>query len=152
MSDETELQTWRPLAEAKRGPPESYQALVRREALSLGDGGRRGLLGSATYRFPIWRHINKQFLHVMFKDLYGGVFFEAANAWNETELKTSDYKKSIGGELRLNLGSYYSYPTTISYTTAYGLDEVIFVNPVFTTEPIIQGKNWRHYFLVGFTF
>jgi outer membrane protein assembly factor BamA len=115
-------------------------------------GGRRGVLGSVTYRFPLLRRINKQLSFLTLKDIYGGVFFESANAWNKTELKDHDYKKSLGYEVRLNMGSWYAYPTTVSVTGAYPLDEVIFFNPVYTTEPVINEKQWRYYVSVGFTF
>ena len=57
-----------------------------------------------------------------------------------------------GFEVRLNMGSFYSYPTTVNVASAYSLDEVVFFNPVFTTEPIIGEKEWRHYVTIGFTF
>jgi len=115
-------------------------------------GGRRGVLGSATYRFPIWRRIDKQLLNLTLKDIYGGVFFESANAWNKTEIKDYGYKKSVGYEVRLNMGSFYSYPTTVNFVSAYPLNDVVFFNPVFTTEPIVNDKKWRYYLTVGFTF
>lgn len=114
-------------------------------------GGRKGVIGSATYRFPIWRRINKQFLHLTFKDIYGGVLFETANAW-KANFDPDDFKSSAGFELRLNLGSFYSYPTTVGLTSAYSLDEVVFFNPAFSRAPVLHEKKFRHYLTVGFTF
>ncbi|NIM20300.1 MAG: hypothetical protein GTO51_08730 [Candidatus Latescibacteria bacterium] len=115
-------------------------------------GGRKALLGSVTYRFPIWRRINKQFLHLYVRDLYGSIFYEAGNAWNEDKLKTTGYEKTIGYEARLLLGSFYTYPTSISVVAAYPLNEVIFNDPVFGELPIVHKKEWRYYVTVGFEF
>ncbi|MFQ5510737.1 MAG: hypothetical protein ACE5EO_02710 [Candidatus Krumholzibacteriia bacterium] len=116
-------------------------------------GGRRGALASVTYRFPIKRNINKQFLHLYFRDLYGGVFFEAANAWTESGFKTNDYKRSVGYELRLSLGSFYVFPTAISLVSAYSLDPVSFVDPGFSIPVVItQDRGFSYYFTLGFGF
>lgn len=114
-------------------------------------GGRKGVIGSAAYRFPIWRRINKQLLHLTFKDVYGSVFYEVANAWKHN-FEIDDFKRSAGFELRFNLGSFYSYPTTVSFASAYSMDEVVFFNPNFSREPVLHDKKWRHYLTVGFTF
>lgn len=115
-------------------------------------GGRKNLMGSATYRFPIWRRINKQLLHLYFRDLYGNVFFEAGNAWNEDKLKTTGYEKSLGYEVRLSMGSFYTYPAAFSVVAAYPLDEVLFNDPVFGVLPIVQKQKWRYYVTLGFEF
>ncbi len=116
-------------------------------------GGRRGALASATYRFPIKRNINKQFLHLYFRDLYGSIFFETANAWNESKFKTHDYRSSVGYELRLSLGSYYLFPTAISLVSAYSLDPVSFVDPGFSIPVVItQDRGFSYYFTLGFGF
>jgi len=114
-------------------------------------GGRGAALASATYRFPIWRRINKQLSWLTFKDIYGGAFFEIANAWDHAGFEDQAYKRSAGYELRLNLGSFYVYPTTVSITGAYALDEAIFRNPLFDIE-VVHEPQWRHYMTLGFTF
>ncbi|MFH1756056.1 MAG: BamA/TamA family outer membrane protein, partial [Candidatus Latescibacterota bacterium] len=115
-------------------------------------GGRKNLMGSAMYRFPIWTRINKQFLHLYFRDMYGNVFFEAGNAWNEDKLKTTGYKKSLGYEFRLSMGSFYVYPTALSIVAAYPLDEVLFNDPVFGLLPVVQKQKWHYYVTLGFEF
>jgi Tol biopolymer transport system component len=115
-------------------------------------GGRKNLMGGAMYRFPIWRRINKQLLHLYFRDLYGNVFFEAGNAWNEDELKTTGYEKSLGYEVRLSMGSFYTYPAALNVVAAYPLDEVLFNDPVFGVLPIVQKQKWRYYVTLGFEF
>lgn len=115
-------------------------------------GGRKGAMASATYRFPIFRRINRQMSWLTFKDLYGGVFYEGGGAWN-SETTPDAYYTSAGGELRLRLGSFYNYPTAINFTAAYAMDEARYVNPVFTDVPdVIYDPQWRYYVVIGFTF
>jgi hypothetical protein len=117
-------------------------------------GGRKAVLGSVTYRFPIVRNINRQFLHLYFRDVYGSVFFESANAWNANEFKDHGYRKSAGYELRMSLGSYYVFPTAVSIVAAYSLDPVSFVDPGIGSVPITiaQARKWSYYFTVAFGF
>jgi Tol biopolymer transport system component len=121
-------------------------------------GGRKGALASVTYRFPIWRRINHQASWLTFKDLYGGIFYEAASAWNEGTLPQDDpkvdrtYYQTVGGELRLNMGSFYSYPTTVNVMAAYAMDEAVYVNPIASVAPILYDPQWRYYVLMGFSF
>lgn len=121
-------------------------------------GGRKGALASATYRFPIWRRINRQASWITLKDIYGGVFYEVASAWNTGNLPsddpalTRDYYSSAGGELRLNMGAFYSYPTAVNFSAAYALDEAKYVNPIFSVPVVNYNPQWRYYLMVGFTF
>ena len=113
-------------------------------------GGRQGALASGTYRFPILRNIGRQLSWLTFRDVYGGVFFEAGHAW-ENHFKINDLKKSVGLELRLLLGSYYSYPTAINFVAARSLDRSVFFLPAFE-QTTIHEPQWRYYLQVGFTF
>jgi Tol biopolymer transport system component len=117
-------------------------------------GGKKAALGSLTYRFPVWRNINEQFLHLYFRDLYGGVFFETANAWSTRGFETKGYKNSVGFDLRLSLGSFYLYPVALSWTAAYSLDPVENVLYGFSALPVVirQEKGWSHYLTMGFGF
>ena len=115
-------------------------------------GGKKAAIGSLTYRFPIWRNINEQVLHLYFRDLYGGAFVETANAWSTSGFSTDGYKNSAGFEVRLSLGSYYLYPTAISWVSAYALDPVENVLPGTFPVVIRQEKGWSHYFSLGFDF
>jgi Tol biopolymer transport system component len=121
-------------------------------------GGRKGAMASVTYRFPIWRQINKQASWLTIKDLYGGVFYEAASVWNNGNLPTDDpdiardYYSTVGGELRLNLGSFYSYPTTVNVMAAYAMDKAVYVNPIASVAPVYYDPQWRYYVIVGFSF
>lgn len=117
-------------------------------------GGSRGVLGSITYRFPILRGIDKQLFHIYFRDLYGGVFAETANAWSSSGFKTSGYNDSAGFEMRLSLGSYYIFPTTVSVVGAYAFDPVTFTGSSIGDIPveIRQDRGWSYYFMLGFGF
>jgi hypothetical protein len=115
-------------------------------------GGNKAAIGSLTYRFPIWRNINEQVLNLYFRDLYGGAFVETANAWSTSDFETEGYKNSAGFEVRLSLGSYYLYPTAVSWVSAYALDPVENVLPGTFPVVIRQDKGWSHYFSLGFSF
>lgn len=121
-------------------------------------GGRKGAMLSATYRFPILRRMNKQASWLTFKDLYGGIFYEVASAWNDGNLPSDDpalgqdYYSSVGGELRLNMGSFYSYPTAVNFTAAYALDNAVYRNPLANVLDVVYDPQWRFYLVMGFTF
>ncbi len=121
-------------------------------------GGRKGALASATYRFPIWRRIDRQASWLTFKDIYGGVFYEVASAWNHGNLPSDDpalgqdYYSNVGAELRLNMGSFYTYPTTVNVAGAYALDDAVYVNPIFEVPVVEYNPQWRVYLNIGFGF
>ncbi|MFQ5754229.1 MAG: hypothetical protein ACE5HI_19760 [bacterium] len=55
----------------------------------------------------------------------------------------SDFKSSVGMQLRLDSFSFYSFPTRISFDAAYGLDQFNNANQTY-------GKEWRFYFGISF--
>lgn len=114
-------------------------------------GGRKAVLGSATYRFPVWRNINKQLLHLTFRDIYAGAFYEAGTAWNNDKVPTTGYRKTIGGELRVFMGSFYAYPTALEVISAYSLDEFSY-RPTSVEIPVVHEKGWSTYVTLGFQF
>ena len=83
---------------------------------------------------------------------YGAVFFEGANTWNKEGYQFNGYLRTVGYEARLNMGSFYAYPTTIAFIGAYGMDQAIFVNPLFPENSVVNDPRWRYYFLMGFRF
>ncbi len=117
-------------------------------------GGKKAVIGSLSYRFPIWRNMDKQFFNFYFRDLYGNVFFETGNAWSDAGFATEGYKNSVGGEFRLSLGSFYMFPTAVTWTSAYALDPVEIVLTGFGTIPVVikQERGWSHYFTMAFAF
>ena len=114
-------------------------------------GGRKGAIAGATYRFPIWRRIGKQWSWLTLRDIYGGAFFEAANAW-KNHFDAEEIRKSAGLELRLQLGSYYTYPTAINFVAARSLDRSSVVLPAFDNVEIVNEPQWRYYLTLGFMF
>lgn len=115
-------------------------------------GGRKLAMGRVLYRFPIWKNINQQLLHLYFGSLYGGVFAEAGKAWNEDELDLNGNKKDYGFELRLKGFSFYNMPLAATFEAAYGLDDVVYTDPFNQEITFYEGKNWKYYGTVLFGF
>ena len=111
--------------------------------------GRKILIGRATYRFPIIDHFNFRLLHLYFDKLYAGVFYDYGNAFNEDRVNFSQFKSDYGFELRLDLFSFYSFPTRIFFNAAYSMDEFIKTEK-YSNLKLTYGKEWRYYF--GITF
>ncbi|RMD94696.1 MAG: biopolymer transporter Tol, partial [Calditrichaeota bacterium] len=106
--------------------------------------GRKMLLGRATYRFPLAKHLDFQFLHLYFDKIFLGLFYDYGNAFNGG-LNFDQFKSSVGFQLRMETFSFYSYPTKIFFDAAYGLDE-------FESASQKYGKEWRFYFGLSFGF
>jgi hypothetical protein len=64
--------------------------------------GSAMLLGSAEYRFPLWRDIDRPFFFNVFslEQVQGAVFFDAGSAWYES-FNESGFRKDVGGGLRI---------------------------------------------------
>lgn len=119
-------------------------------------GGRKGVVGSVAYRFPIVRSIDRQFFSMYFRDVYGSVFYELANAWDglpKVAGESSGFKDSFGWELRFSLGAYYVFPTAVSIVGAYAFDPTFFRDPGFgVPRKLTQEPSWSYYLTVGFGF
>jgi hypothetical protein len=115
-------------------------------------GGRKLAMGRILYRFPIWRGINRQLLHIYFGSLYGGAFVEAGKAWNEDKLDLNGNKKDYGFELRLKGFTFYNMPLAASFEAAYGVDDVVYTDPFNQEITFYEGKNWKYYGTVLFGF
>ena len=119
-------------------------------------GGNSIATLNLTYRFPISESLDTRFLQIYFDKLYGAVFADWGNAWDEGYPEVKDFKKDIGAELRLESFSFYSFPTRISLSAAYGLDQF---DRTFQGRDVIDGKTyvtygkeWRLYFTILFGF
>ena len=84
--------------------------------------GDRFALGSVEYRFPIWYPQRGIGATLFFDSLVGAIFYDIGNAWN-AETKLSDFKSSVGGELRINTIIQSSLPITFRLGYAQGLDD-----------------------------
>ena len=85
--------------------------------------GRKAGLASLEYRFPL-ANIERGGGQTPFfmRRLHGAVFAEAGNAW-DGEFHSSDAKRSVGAELRLDLSVAYNLPVTLRLVIAKGLDD-----------------------------
>ncbi|MGD0337422.1 MAG: biopolymer transporter Tol [Bacteroidota bacterium] len=119
-------------------------------------GGNSIATVNLTYRFPISESLDTRFLQIYFDKLYGAIFADWGDAWDEGMPVIRDFKKDVGAELRLESFSFYAFPTRISLSAAYGLDQF---NRIFEGRDVIEGrkfitygKEWRLYFTVLFGF
>ncbi len=119
-------------------------------------GGNSIATVNLTYRFPISESLDTRLLQIYFDKLYGAIFADWGDVWDEGMPVIRDFKKDVGVELRLESFSFYSFPTRISLSAAYGLDQF---DRTFEGRDVINGhkfvtygKEWRLYFTVLFGF
>jgi Tol biopolymer transport system component len=85
-------------------------------------GQKAGLI-SLEYRFPITNiERGSGSTPFFFRRLHGAVFAESGNAWDGT-FYSSDLKRSVGAEARIDLYFSYHIPITLRLVLAKGLDE-----------------------------
>jgi len=106
--------------------------------------GQRMAIGTATYRFPLWRNINKQLMNVHFNHLYLAGFYQIGNAWNGSA-DINDFKENLGVQVRLDTYSWYLFPTRIFFEAAYPLQEQF-------NNDVRYRREWRYYVGVLFDF
>jgi hypothetical protein len=127
--------------------------------------GSRMTLVTATYRFPLWRRIDRQIGYLYADKIFGGLYFGYGNVWSgKTSYATlEDFKKDIGFEIRMEFYSFYVYPTRITFDAVYGLDKFYSRGPVVSTldpfgnviranQQVENGNEWRYYLTVLFGF
>jgi hypothetical protein len=97
--------------------------------------GSRVAMGNATLRFPIFPDLRRRFLHLYFDKLYGAVYGDLGKGWPWTsDVENAKFGRKgplrdLGGQLRMDLFSYYSMPTRVQADLAYGIDEVAGKSP-----------------------
>jgi Tol biopolymer transport system component len=106
---------------------------------------------NVNYRFPIFEDIDRRFYHLYVDKIYGSIYFDFGNAWESRYTKLSEFKKGIGAELRVQMNSFYIFPTSLFFDVAYGFDEFTREN-IFTKERIKYGKEFLIYFGILFGF
>jgi Tol biopolymer transport system component len=86
--------------------------------------GEKAFLGSLEYRFPV-TNVEKGAgtTPFFYRRLHGAVFFEAGSAWNGGYAGSSDLRRSIGAEARLDMTFAFYLPITLRLVVARGLDE-----------------------------
>jgi hypothetical protein len=107
--------------------------------------GRRFIQLGLAYRFPISRNMRLRLWFLHFDKLFIALYGEAGDAWNDGGLKTTQWKRDVGLQLRLGLVTFYSYPMSLFFDAAYGLDS-------FTFKDQSYGGELRTYFGLLFDF
>jgi hypothetical protein len=109
--------------------------------------GRKMVIGNAVYRFPINSSIRRQLGFCYFDKLYASAGYYGGNAWDKGWIKINHIKHAIDFGLRLDMFSFYVYPTKIAFDAAYGFNDF----PVFGKS---EGKEWKFYctMLFGYDF
>ncbi len=116
-------------------------------------GGNRTASVALEYRFPIMDDMGFRILQISFDKLYASFFTDAGNAWTRENPRLRELKTDAGFEIRLQSFSFYSYPTMIFFSGAYGFTH--FDRFVRTANAVVPyGGEWRFYFgvLFGFDF
>ncbi len=113
-------------------------------------GGNRMFTANLTYRYPIFRDVDKQFMQFYLSDVYLSAYGDVGNCWNGGVIGTK-FKKDVGAELRMSGFSFYSFPTAIFFDAAYGLNRFTTRLRDFDTS-ITYGKEWKLYFGLTFSF
>lgn len=111
--------------------------------------GRKMMIGRFTYRFPIFSNLQKQLFHLTSNKLYLSAFYEYGNAFNEDKVDFKQFKSVVGGGMRLQLFSFYGFPTALAVDAAYGLDDV---SVKYENQSYNYGKEMRYYFTLLFDF
>lgn len=111
-------------------------------------GGERTAVGTLTYRFPIDRRASLNLWPLSLNRVYGQLFADVGNAWTGA-FESENLRKDIGAGLRMQLHSFYSYPTAISFDLAYGLDKFTVFEDNIGTD---YGKELRYYLTLLFDF
>ncbi len=107
--------------------------------------GRKLLHAGLAYRIPVFRNMGFRMLFLQFDKLYLSFYGDAGNAWNQGKVDFSQWKRTLGVQMRLGLVSFYSYPMSLFVDTAYGLD-------TFIHRDLKYGNEWRIYFGILFDF
>ena len=102
-----------------------------------------------TYRFPLFRNIDTRIGHIYIDKIFLSFNGDVGNAWNGDFPAVKNFKKGIGTELRIQLNSYYLFPTSIFFNASYGFDKF---SRTVNEKTITYGKEWNFYGGVLFGF
>lgn len=125
--------------------------------------GSKLLYGRLTYSFPVFRRMNMRFLNLTFGKLYAHVFAESGAVGNFEEarfgdLSNDDFLSDVGGELRMEMFTYYRIPLRAFFQVAHPLNRKRVqrrealeegVDPDSPEAPELIDR-WRYYFGLGF--
>jgi outer membrane protein assembly factor BamA len=102
-----------------------------------------------TYRFPLFKNMDARAGHLYLDKIYFSVYGDIGNAWTGEISELNDFKKGVGAELRVQMSSYYLFPTSLFFNAAYGFDKF---ERLVNNETIDYGKEWQFYGGVLFGF
>ncbi|MEW6755813.1 MAG: hypothetical protein AB1505_33270, partial [Candidatus Latescibacterota bacterium] len=106
--------------------------------------GRKAAMATATFRFPLLADRRWQVAHLYLERVYGALYGGAGKAWDRHFSDPDPFYgrkgplRDVGGQVRLDLISYYSVPTRVEVDAARGIDEVAGRSP------------WKYYLTVLF--
>lgn len=113
--------------------------------------GSKLFYGRVGYSFPVFPRLSRRFLNFTFSKLYAELFAEAGAVGNFDkidwgDLQTDDLLTDVGGQVRLQLFTFYRLPMFAFFQVARPLNR----NRVeyAPDEPLID--KWRYYFGFGF--
>lgn len=92
--------------------------------------GRKAVMGSAALRLPLVEDWGARFLQLYLDKAHAALYAEAGKAWDrrwddpDPLYGRKAPVRDVGGQLRLDLISWYSVPTRVQADLAYGLDEL----------------------------
>jgi Tol biopolymer transport system component len=102
-----------------------------------------------TYRFPLFRDIDARVGHLYVDKIYMSFYGDMGDAAYADKPKLKDFKKGAGAELRMEMSSFYLFPTMVFFNASYGFDAVT-LN--IRGNDFTYGKEWRFYGGVLFSF
>ena len=102
-----------------------------------------------TYRFPLFRNIDARAGHLYIDKIFLSFNGDIGNAWNKDATTIESFKKGVGAELRIQLSSYYLFPTSVFVSASYGFDEF---KRTVNNEIITYGNQWNLYAGILFGF
>lgn len=104
---------------------------------------------NVTYRFPLFRNIDTRIGHLYLDKIFFSVYGDIGNAWNGKIPSLKKFKKGAGMELRVQMNSFYLFPTSLFFDAAYGFDSA---DKDVRGEIIKYGKEWQFYGGILFDF
>lgn len=104
-----------------------------------------------TYRLPLFTNIDSKIGHLYVDKIFFSVYGDLGNTWDGKVPQLNKFKKGAGAEIRMQMNSFYLFPTSVFFNASYGFDK--FERQV-RNETITYGEEWRFYggILFGFDF
>ena len=104
-----------------------------------------------TYRLPLFTNIDTKVGHLYVDKIFFSVYGDLGNAWDGKMPQLNKFKKGAGAELRIQMNSFYLFPTSVFFNASYGFDKF---DRKVKEETVTYGREWRFYggILFGFDF